>query len=135
MRTQAKPSARRGKRTALRTTLAVAVTGAAVALPVGAASAMPTDYVKQVKVDSGDTLTLDGNTDTVTVKDPEHGVTGTLNVNKTGPIQSRMDPNGTYTLVFPKPAAQADATPKVVYKHDGKTVKTFTFPKAPADLG
>lgn len=35
---QAMPSLRRRKRTALRTALAVAVTGAAVALPVGTAS-------------------------------------------------------------------------------------------------
>ncbi|TJZ55572.1 hypothetical protein FCH28_09530 [Streptomyces piniterrae] len=119
------------KRTGLRAALAVAVTGAALAVPAGAAFAMPTDYVKEVKVDNGDTLELDGNNDTVTVKDPEHGVTGELNVNKTGPVQSRMDPNGTYTLAFPKPAAQADATPKVVYKHDGKTVKTFALPHGP----
>ncbi|MGV4926922.1 hypothetical protein K2224_32435 (plasmid) [Streptomyces sp. BHT-5-2] len=135
MRTQAKPSDRRGKRTALRTTLAVAVTGAAVALPVGAASAMPTDYVKQVKVDSGETVTLDGYSGTATIKDPEHGVTRVLNHDKHGPVPSRMDPNGTFTLSEPKPAAQADATAKIVYRHDGKTVKTISFPKAPADLG
>jgi hypothetical protein len=115
----------------MRATLAVAVTGAALAVPAGAAFAMPTDYVKEVKVESGDTLSLDGNTRTVTVKDPEHGVTGVLNQHKTGPVPSHMDPNGTYTLVFPKPAAQADATPKVVYKHDGKTVKTFALPHGP----
>ncbi|MFG2290159.1 hypothetical protein ACGFOU_29295 [Streptomyces sp. NPDC048595] len=128
---QATSDARRAKRNGLRAALAVAVTGAAVAVPAGAAFAMPTDYVKEVKVESGDTLTLDGNTSTATVKDPEHGVTGVMNVNKLGPVQSRMDPNGTYTLVLPKPAAQADATPKVVYKHDGKTVKTFALPHGP----
>ncbi|MEU7436100.1 hypothetical protein AB0B07_35465 [Streptomyces sioyaensis] len=121
----------RRKRTGLRAALTVAVTGAALAVPVGAAFAMPTDYVKEVKVDNGDTLTLDGNTDSVTIKDPEHGVTGKLNVNRLGPVDSRMDPNGTYTLQLPKPAAQADATPKVVYKHDGKTVKTFALPHGP----
>ncbi|MFF4952800.1 hypothetical protein ACWC2K_24405 [Streptomyces chattanoogensis] len=121
----------RRKRTGVRAALTVAVAGAALAVPATSAFAMPTDYVKEVKVDNGDTLELDGNNDTVTVKDPEHGVTGELNVNKTGPVQSRMDPNGTYTLKFPKPAAQADATPKVVYKHDGKTVKTFALPHGP----
>lgn len=72
---QAMPYARRPKRLGLHAALAVAVTGAALAIPVDAAVAMPTDYVKQVKADSGDTLTLDGNTDTVTVKDPStcHG--------------------------------------------------------------
>ncbi|MFG2826949.1 hypothetical protein ACGFWI_05630 [Streptomyces sp. NPDC048434] len=124
-------SVRRPKRTGMRTALTVAVAGAALAVPAGAAVAMPTDYVKEVKVESGDTLTLDGNTRTATVKDPEHGVTGKLNQHKPGPVPSRMDPNGTYTLVFPKPAAQADATPKVVYKHDGKTVKTFALPHGP----
>ncbi|SOE13879.1 hypothetical protein SAMN06272775_4848 [Streptomyces sp. 2323.1] len=131
MSNQAMPYARRPKRLGLHAALAVAVTGAALAIPVDAAVAMPTDYVKQVKADSGDTLTLDGNTDTVTVKDPEHGVTGVLNKHKPGPVPSRMDTNGTYTLTFPKPAAQADATPKVVYKHDGKTVKTFALPHGP----
>ncbi|MGD3112076.1 hypothetical protein [Streptomyces sp. YGL11-2] len=135
MHSQAMPTVRRWKRTALRTTLAVAVTGAAVALPVGAASAMPTDYVKQVRVGSGETVTLDGNTGTATVKDPEHGVTRVLNHDKAGPVPSRMDPNGTFTLSEPKPAAQADATAKIVYRHDGKTVQTISFPKAPADLG
>ncbi|WP_043263082.1 hypothetical protein [Streptomyces sp. CT34] len=129
MQTRTLPSSWRSKRNALRAALAVAVTGAAVALPVGAASAMPTEHVKTVKVDSGETVRLDGNTDTATIQDPEHGVTGKLNLNKRGPIQSRMDPNGTFTLAFPKPAAQADATPKLVYKHDGKTVTTIAFPK------
>ncbi|MFF4607353.1 hypothetical protein ACFY12_32030 [Streptomyces sp. NPDC001339] len=119
------------KRTGLRAALTVAIAGAALAVPATSAFAMPTDYVKEVKVDNGDTLELDGNTDTVTIKDPEHGVTGKLNVNKLGPVDSRMDPNGTYTLQLPKPAAQADATPKVVYKHDGKTVKTFALPHGP----
>lgn len=130
MSKHAMPPASR-KRTGLRTALAVAVTGAALAVPAGAAFAMPTDYVKEVKVESGDTLSLDGNTGTATVKDEEHGVTGVMNADKPGPVQSRMDPNGTYTLTFPKPAAQADATPKVVYKHDGKTVKTFSLPHGP----
>ncbi|MFE0186721.1 hypothetical protein [Streptomyces sp. NPDC059008] len=128
---QAMSDAPRAKRNGLRAALAVAVTGAALAVPTGAAFAMPTDYVKEVKVDSGETLTLDGNTGTATVKDPEHGVTGVMNEDKPGPVQSRMDPNGTYTLTYPKPAAQADATPKVVYKHDGKTVKTFALPHGP----
>ncbi len=96
---------------------------------------MPTDHVKQVKVDSGETITLDGNTDTATIKHPEHGVTRVLNHDKPGPVPSRMDPNGTFTLSEPKPAAQADATTKIIYKHDGKTVKRISFPKAPADLG
>ena len=131
---KAMPSARRSKR-GLRTALAVAVTGAALALPAGTAFAMPTDYVKEVKVGNGDTVTLDANTETASVEDSEHGVAGVMYRDKPGPVQSQMDPNGTYTLTFPKPAAQADATPKVVYKHDGKTVKTFDFPKAPADDG
>ncbi|KOT89050.1 hypothetical protein ADK86_30520 [Streptomyces sp. NRRL F-5755] len=126
------PHARRTKRTALRTALAVAVTGAAIALPVGTAAAMPTDYVKEVKTHSGETLELDGYTRSVSVQDREHGVTGVLNHDKPGPVESRTDPNGTYTLVFPKPAAQADATPKVVYQHDGKTVQTFDLPKSSA---
>ncbi|MFI6764909.1 hypothetical protein [Streptomyces sp. NPDC050355] len=128
---QATSDARRAKRNGLRATLAVAVAGAALAVPTSAAFAMPTDYVKEVKVDNGDTLSLDGNTNTATVKDPEHGVTGVMNADKPGPVQSGMDPNGTYTLTLPKPAAQADATPKVVYKHDGKTVKTFALPHGP----
>ncbi|MFD9209642.1 hypothetical protein ACFVZM_25640 [Streptomyces sioyaensis] len=125
---QALPHARRLKRTAL----AVAVTGAAIALPTSTAVAMPTDYVKTVKVDNGDTLKLDGNNGSVTIQDPEHGRTGVLNKDKPGPVPSWMDTNGTYTIAYPKPAAQADATPKVVYKHDGKTVQVFTFPKGPS---
>jgi hypothetical protein len=55
-----------------------------------------------------------------------------MNEDKPGPVQSRLDPNGTYTLTCPKPAAQADATPKVVYKHDGETVvKAFALPPGP----
>ncbi|ARF58477.1 hypothetical protein [Streptomyces gilvosporeus] len=132
---QAITRARRIKHKGLRTGLTVAIAGAAVALPAGAAFAMPTDYTKEVKVDNGDTLKLDGFGKKVTISDPEHGVTGSLSQNHRGPVESHMDTNGTYTLVFPKPAAQADATPKVVYKHDGKTVKTFSLPQAPADLG
>ncbi|KIZ15254.1 hypothetical protein [Streptomyces natalensis] len=132
---QAITRARRIKHKGLRTGLTVAVAGAAIALPATAAVAMPTDYTKEVKVDNGDTLKLDGYGKKVSISDPEHGVTGALSENKPGPVQSRMDPNGTYTLKLPKPAAQADATPTVVYKHDGKTVKTFSLPHAPADLG
>lgn len=131
MHKQVLSPARRTSRTGLRAALAVAVTGAAVALSVGAASAMPTDYVKDVKVDSGETLHLDGNKGTVTVKDPEHGVTNVLDLDKKrGPVDSRMDPNGTFTL-----QNDADGDPTVVYKHEGKTVRGIDFPQAPADLG
>ncbi|MBO8185263.1 hypothetical protein [Streptomyces spirodelae] len=138
MSTQANSHAGRSRRTGRRIALAVAATGvagAALALPAGTAVAMPTDYVKEVKVGNGDTLVLDGNTTTVGVEDPEHGVAGVMYREKPGPVQSQMDPNGTYTLTFPKPAAQADATPKIIYKHDGKKVKTINFPQAPDHRG
>ncbi|WP_030663830.1 hypothetical protein [Streptomyces rimosus] len=136
MTTQAMPHARRPERTALRTALAVAVTGTAIALPTSTAFAAPGGgHVKEVKAQSGETLKLDGKSGSVSVQDPEHGFTGVLNHDKPGPVQSRMDPNGTYTLVFPKPAAQADAATKVVYKHDGKTTQTFDLPKGSAADG
>ncbi|MEV0374995.1 hypothetical protein AB0I10_35365 [Streptomyces sp. NPDC050636] len=54
----------------MRTALAVAVTGAALALPAGTAFAMSTDYVKEVKVGNGDTIKLDSKTETAGVEDP-----------------------------------------------------------------
>src|SRR5438309_470841 len=75
---QALTHARRIKHKGLRTGLTVAVAGAAIALPATAAVAMPTDYTKEVKVDNGDTLKLDGFGKKVSISDPEHGVTGSL---------------------------------------------------------
>ncbi|MGW8374772.1 hypothetical protein [Streptomyces sp. ODS28] len=121
MRKQTMPSMRRFRRTGARAALGATVTAAALAVPAGAAFAMPTDYVKEVKADSGETLKLDSKAYTATVSDPEHGVTGQVNPDS-GPVQSRMDPNGTFTM------KHTHGKTKIIYKHDGRTAQTFAFP-------
>src|SRR5207244_11147378 len=71
--------ARRIKHKGLRTGLTVAMAGAAIALPATAAVAMPTDYTKEVKVDNGDTLKLDGFGKKVSISDPEDRKSTRLN--------------------------------------------------------
>ncbi|KOT90820.1 hypothetical protein ADK86_25115 [Streptomyces sp. NRRL F-5755] len=120
--------------------------GAALTLPAAAAIAAPAAHagsssaassaahtaksVKKATFENGDTLTLDGKTNTANVKDRNGSVIGTMNINKIGPVHHHADASWTYQMVFPKAEGEGDQVPPyVLVKQDGKKVHSLAFPR------